>query len=323
MITRRTFLKASLATTGLARWAPSAFADPAQPRTAVNFAVPAGACDCHVHIFGDPQRFPFFAGRTYTPELASVEELQAMHRALGIARTIVVHPSVYGTDDRVTLDALRQLGDQARGVAVIDAQTPDSALDAMHAAGIRGIRLNLVQAGVTDPAVARRRFQAGLARIASRGWHIQIYSPSGIVDAIRDLVMASPVPIVFDHFGGARASRGLHQPGFDSLVSLVAAGKAYVKISGAADLISTEGPDYPDVAPYARALVAANPQRILWASNWPHPDTANPPTRPATEVTPLLRTDDGRILNLLAEWVPDAATRQAILVDNPAALYGF
>jgi predicted TIM-barrel fold metal-dependent hydrolase len=323
MITRRRFLQTSLATAGLLRWAPRAFAQAAQPRTPVDFAVPAGACDCHVHIFGDPQRFPFFAGRTYTPGLASVDELRAMHRALRIDRTILVHPSVYGTDNAVTLDALRQLGDSARGVVVIDEHTADSALDAMHQAGVRGIRLNLVQAGVPDPSTARRRFQAAIGRVARRGWHLQVYAPPTTIESIHDLVMASPVPVVFDHFGGARAARGLDQPGFAAVVSLVGAGKAYVKISGAADLVSTQAPDYPDVAPFARALVAANSRRILWASNWPHPDTANPPTRPISEVTPLLRTDDARILNLLADWVPDAAVRQTILVDNPAGLYGF
>jgi predicted TIM-barrel fold metal-dependent hydrolase len=325
-LSRRTFLKSTVATAAMARWAPSALAKAAQPRTAVDFDVPAGACDCHVHIFGDPQRFPFFPGRTYTPEEASVDELRALHRAIRFDRVVVVHPSVYGIDNACTLDALRQLGDGARGVAVIDEATPDSALDEMGRAGIRGIRLNLTQAGVTDPAAARRRFQAAVRRVMARNWHIQIYSPIGLVDSIADLVLVSPVPVVFDHFGGAVASDGLGQPGFGALVNLVRSGKAYVKISGAADLVSTRAPDYPDVAPFARALVSANPGRILWGTNWPHPDTRNYPgrvMRKATEITPLVQTDDGLVLNLLPGWVPDADTRKAILVDNPAKLYGF
>jgi len=323
MITRRTFLKATVATAGLARWAPAALAEAAQPRRAVDFDVPAGACDCHVHIFGDPQRYPMFPGRGYTPELASVEELRAMHRAIHIDRTVVVQPSVYGTDNSGTIEAVRQLGPSGRGIAVIDAQTPESALDQMQQAGIRGIRLNLVQGGVTDPAIARRRFQLAAERIAARGWHIQIYTRPTMIETIHDEVMASPVPVVFDHFGGALAADGPSQPGFAALLNLVGAGKAYVKISGAADLVSTQAPGYADVAPLARALVAANPQRMLWATNWPHPDTAKPPTRPISQVTPLLRTDDAQILNLLPGWVPDAATRALILVENPARLYGF
>jgi len=193
----------------------------------------------------------------------------------------------------------------------------------MGQAGIRGIRLNLVQGGITDPAMARRRFQAAAERIKDRGWHLQIYTRPTMIETIHDEVMASPVPVVFDHFGGALAAEGLTQPGFAALLKLVGAGKAYVKISAAADLVSTRAPDYADVAPLARALVAANAQRMLWATNWPHPDTAKPPTRPISELTPLLRTDDAQILNLLPSWAPEAATRAMILVENPARLYGF
>ena len=323
MTSRRAFLKASVAALGLARWAPALLAKAAQPRTPVDFDVPAGACDCHVHIFGDPEHFPFSPGRAYTPEPASLAELRAMHRSLHLERTVVVHPSVYGTDNSCSLEALRQLGPSARGVAVIDERTPEEALDQMDRLGVRGIRLNLVQAGVSDPALARRRFQTAAQRVQARGWHVQIYSPLSIVAAISDLVLASPVPVVFDHFGGAEAAAGLGQPGFGALVNLVGSGRAYVKISGTADLVSTRAPDYPDVAPLARTLVDANPQRILWATNWPHPDSRKNPGRKATDLAPLLPTDDGRILNLLPGWVPDAAIRKAILVDNPARLYGF
>jgi len=323
VITRRTFVKGALLGAGLGRWVPRAWAKAAQPGTGVDFAVPAGACDCHVHIFGDPRRFPLSPARVYTPEPASIEELAAVHRALRIDRTIVVQPSVYGTDNACTLDALRRLGDRARGVAVIDAQSSEAALDAMGRAGIRGIRLNLATVGITDPAVARRRFREGIERIEPRHWHVQIYTQPDIIAAIGDQVRASPVPVVFDHFGGAIASRGLQQPGFGALVDLVRSGHAYVKISGTADYVSTQAPGYSDVAPLARALVAANPQRILWATNWPHPDSARVPGRQPTDIAPLLPTDDGLIFNLLPGWVPDPATRRMILVDNPARLYGF
>ena len=321
MISRRTFLKASLAAVGFIHGASDALARASRPSTAVDFDVPAGACDCHVHIFGDPQRFPFSPARTYTPESASVGELRALHQALHINRVVVVQPSVYGTDNSCVLDALGQLGARARGIAVIDAATPESVLDEMKREGVRGIRLSLTQGGVTDPSAARRRVRAGIERIKGRDWHIQIFAPPTIVEAIHDQALASPVPVVFDHFGGVIAARGLQQPGFGALVNLVRAGKAYVKISAAADLVSIQAPDYPDVAPFAKALVAANPQRILWGTNWPHPNSAN--SRRRTDTSPLRQIDDGRVLNLLAEWVPDAPTRRTILMENPARLYGF
>jgi predicted TIM-barrel fold metal-dependent hydrolase len=285
--------------------------------------MPAGACDCHVHVFGDPQRYPFFSGRVYTPETASVAELRALHDALHIDRVVVVQPSVYGTDNSCTLDAIRQLGNRARGVVVIDANTPDATLDQMARNGIRGIRLNLATAGITDPTVALPRFQAAAERAKARGWHIQLNTSLRVIDALSAQLLASPVPLVFDHFGGAQASAGVNQPGFGALVNLVKAGKAYIKISAAADSVSTKAPDYPDVVPLARALVSANPQRILWGTNWPHPDSATRPDRKATDLAPNMQTDDGRVLNLLPVWVADPVTRKAILVDNPARLYGF
>jgi predicted TIM-barrel fold metal-dependent hydrolase len=295
----------------------------AQPRTKVNFRVPDGACDCHVHIFGDPQRYPFVPTRVYTPEPASVAELKSMLDALDMDRLVIVQPSVYGTDNRCTLDAVRALGTRARAIAVIDANTTDAALDEMARTGVRGIRVNLVQAGVSDPAAALPGLRAAMTRANTRGWHVVINTSMKIIDALRDELQASPVPIVIDHFGGALASAGVQQPGFDALVSLVKSGKAYVKISAAADLVSTQAPDYADVIPLARALVAANPQRVLWGTDWPHPDTKVLPGRKNTDISPLVQTDDGRVLNLLAVWVPDERTRHQILVDNPARLYGF
>jgi predicted TIM-barrel fold metal-dependent hydrolase len=294
-----------------------------QPRTSVSFAVPAGACDCHVHIFGDPGRYPFFAGRVYTPPSATVDELLKLHQALHIDRVVVVQPSVYGTDNACTLDAVRRLGARARGVAVIDEKIPDSALDAMGKAGIRGIRLNLTTAGISDPTVARQRFQAAVERVKGRNWHIQINTQPRIIEAISDLVLASPVTIVVDHFGGPTAAAGISQPGYGALLNLVKAGKAYVKISGAFDLMSKQAPNYPDVMPFARALVTANSQRVLWGTNWPHPDSNQVPGRKNTDIAPPFDTDDGQMLNALAAWVPDPAMRKAILVDNPARLYGF
>ena len=298
------------------------FGKASQPETAVNFEVPAGACDCHTHIFGDPKKFPFFGGRVYTPETASPEEMSALHRALHLQRVVIVTPSVYGTDNSASMYGMKARGPTARGVAVIDDKTPDSELDVMNKAGFRGIRINLATVGQSDASLGRRRFQQSVERAKRNNWHIQMYVNLPVISAIKDLVQLSPVPVVFDHFGGAQAAQGLEQPGFADLVALVRSGKAYVKISGAYRA-STQAPDYPDVAPFAKALIAANPERILWGSDWPHPNSTTPEGHKTTEVTPLFQIDDGRLLNQLAVWAPEAEIRKRILVDNPMRLYGF
>jgi len=321
MLTRRGILLASVAA-GVAMKTRYALATAAQPATPVNFEVPAGACDCHTHIHPDPAKFPFFAGRVYTPELASPEEMSALHKALHMERVVIVTPSVYGPDNSPTLFGMKARGAAARGVAVIDDKTSESDLDAMGKAGFRGIRLNLATGGVSDPNVGRQRFQAAVERMKARGWHIQLFTSLAMISAIKDLVATAPMPIVFDHFGGAQAALGVDQPGFADLLELVKSGKAYVKISGAYRA-SKLGPDYPDAAPLAKALIAANPDRIIWGTDWPHPDSVTPPGKQVTDVTPLFQIDDGRLLNQLPVWAPDAGIRKKILVDNPTTLYGF
>lgn len=298
------------------------FGKASQPSTTVNFRVPPGACDCHTHIFGNRATFPFIAARTYTPEQALPEEMAALHRALHIQRVVIVTPSVYGTDNSATLYGMKARGGNARGVAVIDEQTPEKELDALAAAGVGGIRINLATAGPTDPATARSRLRAAFERVKNRRWHVQVYATLTVIAAMRDLVLDAPVPVVFDHFGGAQASLGVNQPGFADLVSLVQAHRAYVKISGAYRA-SSKGRDYADAEPLARALIAANAKQILWGTDWPHPNTSPPPGGTAMDVSPLLQIDDGRLLNQLAAWAPDASVRKMILVDNPARLYGF
>jgi predicted TIM-barrel fold metal-dependent hydrolase len=299
-----------------------AVAKAVQPATPVNFDVPAAACDCHTHIHGDPEKFPFFSGRVYTPEPASPEEMSALHKALHIERVVIVTPSVYGTDNSSTLYGMMARGATARGVAVIDDKTAESELDTMHKTGFRGIRLNLATGGVNDPNVGRPRFSAAVERMKARGWHVQLYTSLAMITAIKDLVANSPVPVVFDHFGGAQAELGVGQPGFSDLLDLVKSGKAHVKISGAYRS-SKLAPDYQDIVPFAQALIAANPDRIIWGTDWPHPNSVTPPGKQPTDVTPLFQIDDGRLFNQLPVWAPDAAIRSRILVDNPARLYGF
>jgi predicted TIM-barrel fold metal-dependent hydrolase len=248
--------------------------------------------------------------------------MAALHKALRVQRVVIVTPSVYGTDNSATLYGMQARGADARGVAVIDEQTPEGALDAMGQAGVRGIRLNLATAGIGDPAVGRQQLLKAIERVRRRNWHVQLNTNLAMIAVMSDLVTAASVPIVFDHFGGAEGRLGPRQPGFAELLELVRSGHAYVKISGAYRS-STLAPDYLDVAPLARALIAANPDRVLWGTDWPHPDSATVPGRPPTRVTPFLPIDDGRLLNQLPVWAPDPIVLKKILVDNPVRLYAF
>ncbi len=234
MLSRRTFLitAGAMGAAGIAGGGARAAAAPTV-KTPVNFAVPAGACDSHVHVFPDSAKFPFWSGRVYTPPTATAEDLLALHNAMHLDRVVIVTPSVYGTDNSATLDGIKQLGSRARGVAVIGKDTSAADLDAMQAGGIQGVRVNLEQGGVTDPAAAEKLLDAALAQVGGRPLHMQIYARLSIVAALKDRLGALPMPVVFDHFAGAQAALGVDQPGFGAVLDLVKSGKAYVKISGA------------------------------------------------------------------------------------------
>ena len=313
MIKRRQFVLGAAAGVLIPR---SGYAKASQPATDVNFDVPAGACDCHTYVHGNPEKFPWFAGRTYTPEMALPEEMTALHRALKIQRVVIVTPSVYGPDNFATIYGMAARGKDARGVAVIDDKTTDTELDRLASLGFRGIRLNLSTAGVDDPKIATERFLTAVGRVKSRNWHVQLNTTLPVIAAMKDVLAASPVTLVFDHYGNAKEELGVGQPGFSDLVSLVGSGKAYVKIS------VSGGPreNYGYFTPLARMLISANVDRILWGSNWPHPNSVGGST---SKVTPLWQVDDGLVLNLLPAWAPDAEVRKKILVDNPARLYEF
>jgi predicted TIM-barrel fold metal-dependent hydrolase len=318
MLTRRGMLHAAGATGASFVAGRPAGAAPSTVKTPVDVAVPPGACDCHVHVFGDPQEFSFAPDRVYTPPGASVDDLRALQAALGFERVVIVTPSVYGLDNSCTADAVRQLGDRARGVAVIDAATPASLLDELAAGGFKGARLNLETVGQANPDAIMRLIDGVADAVRKRNWHLQFNTRMAVIDALKDHLAALGIPIVFDHFGRAQAALGTGQPGFAAMLDLVKAGHAYVKIS-AAYRSSQKAPDFPDVTPIAQAIVAANPDRVVWGTNWPHPGRGTSPTA----IAPPYPADDGLMLNLLARWVPDPAIRKKILVDNPARLYGF
>ncbi len=288
----------------------------------VGFAVPPGACDCHVHVFPDAARYPFAPRRVYTPPPAPVADLDAYLTGLGLDRVVVIQPSIYGTDNAALLDGIDQLGSRARGVVVIDDGISDAALDDMHRRGVRGVRVNLEMDREHDPGRSARRLRETAGRVARLGWHIQLFCLADMVARLAGVLADLPVPVVLDHLGGITAGQGLDQPGFGAVLALLAAGNTYVKASGAY-LRSDRAPDFPDVVPFARAVIAANPDRVVWGSNWPHPDGTRVAGRDPYAIRPFLAVGHAEMLNLLGVWAPDAGTRRRILVDNPARLYGF
>lgn len=258
--------------------------------------------------------------RRYTPGAAPLPALRAMHAGLRIQGAVLVQPSFYGTDNSCLLEALAQLGGDGRGIVVIDDRTPESALTDMDRLGVRGVRINPADGG-HDRAALRRTIEETAHRVAAHGWHMQTFLPLATIVELADLFAALPTPIVFDHFAGATAG-GIDQPGFRQLCALVETGNCYVKLSAPYHR-SKRPPDYPDMMPLAHALLAARPDRILWGSDWPHPNSTLPPGVAATDISPFYPVDSRHLFYLLADWAPEASIRRRVLVDNPAALFGF
>ena len=287
-------------------------------------ALPPLGCDCHVHVFGPYDRFPLDPDRAYTPGLASIGELTDLLSRLGLKRVVIVQASPQGTDNACLVDALEQINAagvlQARGVAVIDEKTTESQLHDMHRAGVRGVRVNLESAGQHNPEVARSLMQRAADRVASLGWHVQTYTSLPVIAAMADTLAQLPVPVVIDHFGRATAARGTEQAGFDQLLQLVRSGRAWVKLSAAQRI--SDLPDCEDAKAIARALVQANPQRMLWGSDWPHPGAWPGQPRTPDKVEPFHPVNDARALQRMGEWL-SAPEWVAMLQDNPARLYAF
>ena len=287
----------------------------------LNTALPGRSCDCHTHVFGATDRYPLAKDRQYTPSQARLEDLLRLHDQLGIERVVIVHPSPYASDNSCTVDALLALGERGRGVAVIDEKTSAAQLQAMHDVGVRGVRINLETDGIHDPALATRQLLWAHDRVKDLGWHLQIYTNLAVFSSLERALDQLSVPVVVDHFCSAQAALGPSQAHFDALLQRVRQGQVWVKLS-APHRISTV-PGCADAVAMVQALIAANPNRLLWGSDWPHPGASPGKPRQREVVEAFHPIDDGRALNRLVEWVADRATLTKILADNPAKLYDF
>jgi predicted TIM-barrel fold metal-dependent hydrolase len=272
-----------------------------------SIVLPAGACDAHCHVFGPAAKFPYAPDRSYTPPDSPVEKLRALHATIGISRAVIVHASCHGSIMDVTLDAIASSGGLYRGVAVVEDGVTDAQLARLHDGGIRGIRFNFVKhlGGVPDLAV----FYRLLARIKPLGWHIVLHFDAGDLVEQQDLLARIDVPFIIDHMGRVRAQDGLEQKPFQLLLDLYRRNPlAWIKICGA-ERVSVGRRPFRDAVPFAQALIAIDADRLLWGTDWPHPNISKD------------MPNDGELVNLLGEICPDERVRTRILVDNPTRLY--
>jgi 2-pyrone-4,6-dicarboxylate lactonase len=284
--------------------------------TKLLFRAPPGACDSHAHVFGPFVRHPLAADRSYTPAEFDADSFIQHLDQLGLSRGVLVTGSASGTDNGSVMEALQRFPERLRGVVVPSPDgVTDSQLDAWHAAGVRAVRANLYRVdgqAVYRNGVGLEVLEALAPRLATRGWHAQIWIHAPDLLELTPRLRKLGVPFVVDHMGRMATSRGVNDAGFQRLCALLAEGTAWTKISGA-DRNTSTGAPYADVDPFAAAVLAANAERVVWGSDWPHINYFEDRRMP----------DDGTLFNLLARWLPNEKLRQQVLVDNPAQLYGF
>jgi len=276
---------------------------PPMPRT--RLSVPDGACDCHVHVYSPTQGLAADGAGRVMPgaTLAAYRQVQAR---LGLTRAVVVQPNAYGTDNTTTLDALAGLGTDARGVAIVTPATPQHEFDRLHRGGIRGARCHMLG----TPLLSWAEVEAVAARVEPLGWHVQVQLDGRLLPDHDVLLRRLPCQVVIDHVGKFLDPVPPGHPAAQALMRLLETGRHWLKLAGPYEVSRTGGPDYADVSLLAAAAVRVAPERVVWASNWPHVGVDTPP-------------DDAALLNLLLAWTPDDAVRRQILVTNPATLYGF
>jgi len=277
---------------------------PLPPDRALGVRLPPGTCDCHIHVFGAPEAYPLVAVRNYTPQRADLTAYGALMAQTGIDRAVLVQPSVYGTDNRALLDALALDPHRFRAVAVVVPDTPQVELERLHAAGVRGVRVNR-----RNPGGLTLADMASLAaRLVPLGWHIQLQIDIQTVEDLPGIVAASPVPIVIDHLGFVRPDGGVAAPAFQSLLRVLDRGDTWLKLSGPYRL-GAGGAPFDLLLPFIRALVAARPDRLLWGSDWPHSELWD------------AMPDSIALAELAQRWFDTPDVLHQILVDNPQHLY--
>ena len=282
---------------------------PPDPNTRTpQFKPPPLACDAHCHVFGPGSRFPYAPEAPYWPPDAPFEALQSLHGKLGIERAVIVHASCHGSDMRVTLDAIARAKGKYRGTAIIDPAYGDKEFRQMHDGGIRGVRFNFVKHLGGRPDMAF--FDRTVARLEELGWHLILHLDSRDLIEFRAKFESIRVPMVIDHMGRVQAADGLQQAAFQTLLGFMKQPNFWVKVCGA-ERVSSMGPPFTDAVPFAQALIAAAPERILWGTDWPHPNVGKH------------MPNDGDLVDLFPLMAPDPALQKQILVDNPARLYGF
>jgi predicted TIM-barrel fold metal-dependent hydrolase len=270
---------------------------------------PANAADCHMHIY-DPRFAESNPRPGQNPKNATVSDYRLLQKRTGTTRVVVVTPRNYGTDNRVTVDALKQLGASARGVAVVHPTVTDAELKSLNDGGIRGIRFSL---GGANAVVAWDMVEPLSKRVNELGWHLQFNLDGDDITAHADLLRRLPSQMVFDHLGHPTLPAGIDHSSHAVLRGLLDKGRTWIKLSGAYSNSKIGPPDYPEATRTAQAFVKAAPERLVWGSDWPHPGEQDKPPLP----------NDALLFDLLAVWAPDEATRKRILVDNPENLYGF
>ncbi len=273
--------------------------------------MPAPACDTHAHVLGPASRYDYSPARVYTPPDCVAKDYRHMLDTLGVERAVLIQPSVYGTDNRAMLDAMKTDPQRLRGVAVVDPSIGDAELESMHALGVRGVRVNIVDVKDRKPGTLPMDVLRPLAaRIAPMGWHMEFLMHADEFPDLDRSFADFPVPIVLGHLGYMKTSLGIDAPGFQALLRLMQAGKAWVKLTGPYR-ISGQPMPHADTVPYAHALLKANAAQVIWGTDWPH------------VMMKGAMPNDGDIADLLLDWVPDEQQRGQVLVTNPARLYGF
>jgi len=279
--------------------------------TPASFSVPAGTIDCHAHVFGSAEQYPFSPTRGYTPPAATLASYRQLHRVLGnIERAVLTHPSVSGTDNACMMDAVDEMGGQFKAVVAVDAAVTDSDLADFNARGACGVRVNLADKG-GNPFEDLRAVQKFTERLKELGWHLEVLIHVDDFPDLYDTLSGMAVDVSVGHLGYMKTDKGLEQPGFQDFLRLLRDGKCWAKLTGTYRITTSARTPYSDVTPFARAIIEANSERVVWGTDWPHPTFKG------------VMPNDGALFDQLADWAPDAAVRERILVSNAEALYGF